>query len=125
MILSVASILQGHQGTQPRDSHAMVLDKFDNESDKLVFKITYNDPENGEPRKFEISRTDPDAPEVLYFVHIEIEDMDSLPSQAEREANKKAEIDLRKRLNKKRLESSSGWTTDSEVTCSKKMRYTV
>ena len=32
----------------------------------------------------QISRTDPNAPEELYFVHIEVKDMDSLPTQEER-----------------------------------------
>ena len=34
--LSVASILQAHQG-QPEISHAMVLDNFDKGNDMLVF----------------------------------------------------------------------------------------
>ena len=29
-------------------------------------------------KKFEISGTDPNAPEELFFVHIKIEDMDSI-----------------------------------------------
>ena len=67
----------------------MVLDAFDKDNDKLIFKNTYDDPENGQPKKFEISRTDFNAPEELYFVHIQIEDMDNLADQKEREAIKK------------------------------------
>ena len=43
---SVASVSQGHQG-QGEVSHAMVLDIFDVDNDILVFKNTYDDPENG------------------------------------------------------------------------------
>ena len=53
----------------------MVLDKFDRDNDMLIFKNTYNDPENGQTKKFEIARTDPKAPEELYFVHIEVKDI--------------------------------------------------
>ena len=96
--LSVASILQGHQG-QPEISHAMVLDNFDKDNDMLIFKNTFDDPESGQPKHFKIGRTDQNAPDELYFVHIEIKDMDGLPSQEEREANKKAEIEKRKQEN--------------------------
>ena len=67
----------------------MILDTFDKNEDLLIFKNTYDDPANGQPKKFEILRTDQNAPEELYFVHIEIKDMDALPSQEEREAQKK------------------------------------
>ena len=79
-IFSVAGVQHGHQG-QAEVSHAMVLDTYDKENDMLIFKNTYDDPENGQPKKFKIARTDPNAPEELYFVHIEIKDMDNLPSQ--------------------------------------------
>ena len=79
MKLSVGSVQNGHQG-QGEASHAMVLDRFDKDNDMLVFKNTYDDPENGQPIPFTIARTDPNAPEELYFVHIEIKDMDSLPN---------------------------------------------
>ena len=77
----------------------MVLDNFDKGNDMLVFKNTFDDPQNGQPKQFKIGRTDRNAPEELYFVHIEINDMDGLPSQEEREANKKAEIEWRKQVN--------------------------
>ena len=93
MLFLVASILQG----QPGVSHAMVLDKFDEDNDVLIFKNTYNDQENGHPKQFEIRRTDRKAPEELYFVHIDVKDMESLPTQKEREAKKKAEIEEKKR----------------------------
>ena len=72
--LLVASVLHGHQG-QAEVSHAMVLDKFDENNDTLIFKNTYDDQENGQPKQFAIKRTDPNAPEELYFVHIEMKDM--------------------------------------------------
>ena len=90
MIPLVASVRQGHLG-KPEVSHAMVLDKYDQGNDKLIFKNTYDDPENGRPKQFEISRTDTNAPEKLYFVHIEIKEMDSLPSQEERSARKQCQ----------------------------------
>ena len=94
MILSVASVLHGHKG-QSEVSHAMVLDYFDEENDMLIFKNTYDDPQNGRPKQFAIRRTDPNAPDELYFVHIEVEDMDNLPSQKEREAHMKETVPSR------------------------------
>ena len=61
----------------------------------LIFKNTYDDPNNGLNKKFEIGRTDPNAPAELYFVHIEVEDIDNLPSQKQREENKKQEVKTR------------------------------
>ena len=69
----------------------MVLDTYDRDNDMLIFKNTYDDPESGQPKQFKIARTDPNAPEELYFVHIEVKDMDNLPGQEERRAIKKAE----------------------------------
>ena len=80
MTLSVASVLFGHQG-QGEVSHAMVLDTFDEDNDTLIFKNTYDDPENGQPKQFKVERTDPSAPDKLYFVHIQIKDMDKLPDR--------------------------------------------
>ena len=88
MTLSVGSVLFGHQG-QAEVSHAVVLDKFDEDNDTLIFKNTYDDPENDQPKQFNIKRTDPNAPEELYFVHIEVKDIDNLPDQAERKALKR------------------------------------
>ena len=68
----------------------MVLDEFDKDNDILIFKNTYDDPENGQPKKFEISRTDQNAPEELYFVHIEIKDMNILPTHKKRRRNIKS-----------------------------------
>ena len=39
----------------------------------------YDNQENGQPKKVEIERTHPNAPKELYFVHIEIRDMEKLP----------------------------------------------
>ena len=77
---SVSSVLHGHQG-QRVVPHTMVLDTFDKENDMLIFKNTYDDPENGQSEQFRIRRTDPKAPEELYFVHIEIKNMFLLPGQ--------------------------------------------
>ena len=79
-ITPVASVSHGHPG-QSELPHTMIINKFDKENDKLIFKNTYDDPQNGQPKPFEIQRTDPNAPKELYFVHIEIKDTDSLPNQ--------------------------------------------
>ena len=73
----------------------MVLDTYDRERDVLIFKNTYDDPNVGLTKKFEIERTDSNAPRELYFVHIEIRDMLNLPSQNEREANKRRQATTR------------------------------
>ena len=54
----------------------MVLDTFDPESDMLIFKNTYD--QEGQEKKIQVSRNDPNAPEELFFVHIEIKDIDNL-----------------------------------------------
>ena len=77
-LLSVAGVLHGHDG-QDQVSHAMVLDTFDKENDKLIFKNTYD--QEGQPKKVEVGRTDPNAPEELYFVHIEMKN--NLPGQSQ------------------------------------------
>ena len=79
----VASVNFGDPGQSPVE-HAMVLDTFDTTREVFIFKNTYDDPENGQPRRIEIHRTDQNAPEELYFVHIEIRDMAKLPSQSKR-----------------------------------------
>ena len=73
----------------------MVLDTYDEDRDLFIFKNTYDDEKKGKQKKLEIKRTDPNAPEELYFVHIEVKDMDNLPSQEERKANKEAEIKMK------------------------------
>ena len=87
IVFSVASVLHGHQG-QGEVSHAMVLDTYDQENDILIFKNTYDDPESGKSKQFKVRRTDPNAPEELYFVHIEIKNMFFLPGQKMRHAIK-------------------------------------
>ena len=74
----------------------MVLDIYAKHQDMLIFKNTYNDPTAGQPKQFKINRTDPNAPEELYFVHIEIRDMKKLPSQEQRKKNKRAELKKKK-----------------------------
>ena len=64
----------------------MVLDTFDKDNDMLIFKNTYDDPVNGQPKQFKIRRTDPNSPEEFYFVHIEVKDTEYLPSQDQRMA---------------------------------------
>ena len=76
----------------------MVLDTFDADQDLQIFKNTYDSEDTGQPKKFEIRRTDPNAPKELYFVHIEVPDMKNLPSQEKRQANKVAEFQLRERF---------------------------
>ena len=69
----------------------MVLDTYEPDEDMFIFKNTYNDEASGQPKQFKIKRTDPNAPEELFFVHIEVKDMTNLPSQKQRETDKKAE----------------------------------
>ena len=90
MSFLVVSVAQGHPGQQTV-SHAMVLDMYDPDQDLLIFKNTYDDESGGQPKQFKIQRTHPNAPEELYFVHIEVRDMDNLPSQEQREEDKEAE----------------------------------
>ena len=84
ILLSVASVLHGHDGNAAV-AHAMVLDIFDADNDTWIFKNTYD--REGQPKQVQLSRYDQNAPEDLYFVHIEIKDMDKLPGQEEREKN--------------------------------------
>ena len=84
-LLSVASILHGQDGVP----HAMVLDIFDKENDKLIFKNTHD--QDGQSKQVEVGRTHPNAPEELYFVHIEVKDIDNLPGQEERSKAKAKE----------------------------------
>ena len=88
----VGAVLQGHQG-QDQVAHAMVLDTYDPDRDVLVFKNTYDDPANGQPKKIEIERTDRNAPEELYFVHIEVRDMENLPPLGQGNSDYWAELE--------------------------------
>ena len=89
-LFSVASVAQGHPGQQAV-SHAMVLDTYDPDQDVLIFKNTYDDESGGQPKQFKIQRAHPNAPDELFFVHIEIRDMNNLPSQEQRKIDKEAE----------------------------------
>ena len=89
----VASITLDYSGQAAE--HAMVLDYYDIDRDMLIFKNTYDDPQSGLTKKYEIMRTDTNAPEELYFVHFEIRDMATLPSQQQREANKRRELEAK------------------------------
>ena len=75
----------------------MVLDTYRPDQELFIFKNTYNDEINGQPKQFKIGRNDENAPEELFFVHIDVRDMDNLPSQDQRKANKEAELQLKKR----------------------------
>ena len=70
----------------------MVLDTYDPDQDLFIFKNTYDDESGGQPKHFKIQRTHPNAPGKLYFVHIEVRDMDNLSSQEQREVDKKTAI---------------------------------
>ena len=72
----------------------MVLDTFLAESDMFIFKNTYD--QDGQPKQFQVSRSDPSAPEELYFVHIEVKDINNLPCQERRKELKEAEIERKK-----------------------------
>ena len=110
---SVASVAQGHPG-QRGVSHAMVLDTYNLKQDLLIFKNTYDNENGGQPKKFTISRTHPNAPKELYFVHIEITDMESLPSQRQRKADKEAEIEEKRNKFFPQGKSAKIQTTTSE-----------
>ena len=69
----------------------MVLDTYEQDEELFIFKNTYGD----DNKKITINLAD--APEEFFFVHIDIKDMDNLPSQEQRKANKKAEIELKKK----------------------------
>ena len=58
----------------------MVLDTYRPDEELFIFKNTYNDEINGQPKQFKIGRNDENAPEELFFVHIDVRDMDNLPS---------------------------------------------
>ena len=72
----------------PKKPHAMVLDTYDEDQDLLIFKNTLNSKGTETPQKFKIARTDRDAPKELYFVHIDVRDIASLPSQEDRKSKK-------------------------------------
>ena len=76
----------------------MVLDTYDLDQDLLIFKNTYDSTDGGQPKKFKIKRTHPNAPDELYFVHIEVRDMDNLPSQNQREKDVEAEKEEKSKL---------------------------
>ena len=69
--------------------HALVLDTVEtitqyNQSDgyqigdvKLIFKNTYDDEENGKPKKYTINATSTIAPDIFYFMHINV-DLDQI-----------------------------------------------
>ena len=75
-------------------SHALVLDTvekitqynqskgYDVGDHKLIFKNTYDDEENGKPKKFTINARSAKAPDVFFYVHIDV-DLDAVPNYQE------------------------------------------
>ena len=69
--------------------HALVLDTtekitHDNQSEgyevgdvKLIFKNTFDDKENGKPKKYTINARSEMSPDIFYFVHIDV-DLDQI-----------------------------------------------
>ena len=63
--------------------HAMVLDTVQKITEteqgyeagdyKLIFKNTYDDEDNGKPKKFTINANHQQAPDVFYYVHIDVD----------------------------------------------------
>ena len=65
--------------------HALVLDtvekitqenqneNYDIGDVKLIFKNTHDDEENGQPKKFTINAKSAMAPDIFYYVHIDVE----------------------------------------------------
>ena len=60
-------------------SQTAYLRAYDENRDLTIFKNTHDDPQIGQPKKFGIERTHPNALKVLYFVHIEVRDMANPP----------------------------------------------
>ena len=64
--------------------HAMVLDSVQKITEgeqsegyevgdyKLIFKNTYDDEDNGKPKKYTINANHQKAPDVFYYVHIDV-----------------------------------------------------
>ena len=81
MTLPVANVELGQLSMfNQGQKEGMLLKSYDQLKDELLFINTYF------PRTVLIRRTDPYAPEELYFVHIKVKDMDNLPGLEEREA---------------------------------------
>ena len=66
------------------ESHAMVLDSLHKITDnlisgyevgdfKLVFKNTYDDEENGQPRQVTLNAKNANAPDFFYYVHFGVD----------------------------------------------------
>ena len=100
-------MLTGHQD-QAKVSHAMVLSTFDEDNDTLIFKNTYNDPSSGRSKRFKIRRTAPNAPEELYFVHIDIKDIENLPGQDTRQASLKKAQTIKQKTMEELTNESEG-----------------
>ena len=65
--------------------HAMVLDSVEQRTEnnlspgceigdrKLVFKNTYDNEDNGQPKKYTMNANDENAPDTFYYVHIYVD----------------------------------------------------
>ena len=92
----------------------MVLDTIDEENNVFTFKNTYDDPENGQSQQVKVRRTDPNAPEELYFVHIEVKDINNLPGQKDDSFEIMDYLPDRRGEAKK---SSDSFSSDDEKSC--------
>ena len=57
-----------HKITENNGSHGYELGDF-----KLVFKNTFADEENGQPKQVTMNAKDTDAPDFFYYVHVEVD----------------------------------------------------
>ena len=74
---------------------------------KLIFKNTHDDEENGKPKKFTINAKSSRAPDVFYFVHIDV-DLDTI-------ANCTCQEDKCECRNNKESDSAADATSQSET----------
>ena len=57
-----------HEITENNQSHGYAVGDF-----KLVFKDTYDDEENGHPKQVTMNAKDTKAPDLFYYVHLEVD----------------------------------------------------
>ena len=76
----------------------MVLDNVKNpngEKPKFIFKNTYDDEESGKSRKITMDAGHPDAPDVFYYVHIDVDFKRQLEIEAHFESQADAYLSSR------------------------------
>ena len=59
---------------------------YDTGDVKLIFKNTLDDEENGQPKKYTINAKSESAPDVFYFVHIDV-DLDQIDDYSTEESD--------------------------------------